>query len=54
MVISNCVLNLVSTDEKEALFREIYRVLKDGGKAVISDIVSNVEVPEKLRQDENL
>ena len=28
--------------------------LKDGGKAVISDIVSNVEVPEKLRQDENL
>ena len=54
VVISNCVLNLVSTDEKEALFREIYRVLKDGGKAVISDIVSNVEVPEKLRQDENL
>ncbi|MCI2760824.1 methyltransferase [Staphylococcus haemolyticus] len=54
VVISNCVLNLVSTDEKEALFKEIYRVLKNGGKAVISDIVSNVEVPEKLRQDENL
>lgn len=54
VVISNCVLNLVSTEEKEALFKEIYRVLKDGGKAVISDIVSNVEVPEQLRQDEDL
>lgn len=54
VVISNCVLNLVSTEEKEALFKEIYRVLKEGGKAVISDIVSNVKVPEKLRQDENL
>ena len=54
VVISNCVLNLVSTEDKESLFREIYRVLKNGGKAVISDIVSNVEVPEKLRQDENL
>lgn len=49
VVISNCVLNLVSTEEKEALFKEIYRVLKDGGKVVISDIVSNVEVPEQLR-----
>ncbi|UXR82601.1 methyltransferase domain-containing protein [Staphylococcus sp. IVB6214] len=54
VVISNCVLNLVSTDEKEALFKEIYRVLKVGGKAVISDIVSSVEVPEKLRQDPDL
>lgn len=44
VVISNCVLNLVSTEEKEELFKEIYRVLKDGGKAVISDIVSSVEV----------
>ncbi|WP_113590368.1 methyltransferase domain-containing protein, partial [Staphylococcus aureus] len=54
VVISNCVLNLVSTEEKEELFKEIYRVLKDGGKAVISDIVSSVEVPEQLRQDEDL
>ena len=32
VVISNCVLNLVSTEDKESLFREIYRVLKNGGK----------------------
>src|SRR5699024_259675 len=54
VVISNCVLNLVSTKEKEQLFSEIYRVLKDGGKAVISDIVSNIVVPEEMRNDENL
>ena len=54
VVISNCVLNLVSTKEKEQLFIEIYRVLKDGGKAVISDISSNIVVPEEMRNDENL
>ncbi|MEF2293788.1 methyltransferase domain-containing protein [Virgibacillus dokdonensis] len=54
VVISNCVLNLVSTKEKEQLFNEIYRVLKDGGKAIISDIVSNIVVPEQMRNDENL
>ncbi|CAD2080006.1 hypothetical protein GCM10007358_15930 [Phocicoccus schoeneichii] len=54
VVISNCVLNLVSTNEKEQLFNEIYRVLKKNGKAVISDIVSNVEVPQEMREDEDL
>lgn len=38
-VVSNCVLNLVQTEDKKKLFAEIYRVLKMKGKAVISDIV---------------
>ncbi|API91485.1 methyltransferase [Virgibacillus pantothenticus] len=54
VVISNCVLNLVSTKEKEQLFNEIYRVLKNDGKAVISDIVSNTDIPQEMRNDENL
>ena len=53
-VVSNCVLNLVSDESKEMLFKEIYRVLKPGGRAVISDIVSDEDVPEKLKKDPEL
>lgn len=50
-VVSNCVLNLVATEHKKQLFAEIFRVLRRGGRAVISDIVSAVEVPAHLRAD---
>ncbi|MGH3822104.1 MAG: methyltransferase domain-containing protein [Pseudonocardiaceae bacterium] len=53
-VISNCVLNLVATEHKAQLFAEIFRVLRRGGRAVISDIVSAVEVPAHLRADPQL
>lgn len=53
-VVSNCVLNLVATEHKAALFDEIFRVLRRGGRAVISDIVSAVDVPEHLRADPEL
>ena len=54
VVVSNCVLNLVSGEEKPRLFREIYRVLGQGGRAVISDIVSDEAVPEHMRNDPEL
>lgn len=54
VVVSNCVLNLVESSLKEQMFQEIYRALKVGGRAVISDIVSDEEVPEHLQKDDYL
>lgn len=54
VVVSNCVLNLVATDQKKHLFGEIHRVLRNGGRAVISDIVSDEPVPEELQMDAEL
>jgi arsenite methyltransferase len=53
VVVSNCVLNLVRPQDKQQLFQEIYRVLKRGGKAVISDIVCDEDpTPEILNNAE--
>lgn len=53
-VVSNCVLNLVNPVDRQQLFREIYRVLKVGGRAAISDIVSDENVPESMQRDGKL
>jgi len=54
VVVSNCVLNLVMPEAKRQLFAEIFRVLKRGGRAVISDIVSDEVVPESMQADPDL
>lgn len=54
VVVSNCVLNLVEAKQKPQLFEEIFRVLKIGGRAVISDIVSDEPVPEAMQADAHL
>ncbi|MEL7058736.1 MAG: methyltransferase domain-containing protein [Acidobacteriota bacterium] len=54
VVVSNCVLNLVASSDKTQLFREIHRVLRRGGRAVISDIVADEAVPAALQADPEL
>ena len=54
VVISNCVLNLVRAADKRQLIEEIHRILRLGGRAVISDIVSDKEVPKRLQHDPEL
>jgi arsenite methyltransferase len=54
VIVSNCVLNLVRPEDKKQLFGEMYRVLKRGGRVVISDIVSDDPVPEHLTRDPDL
>jgi ubiquinone/menaquinone biosynthesis C-methylase UbiE len=48
-VISNCVINL--SPDKSAVFGEIYRSLKPGGRIIISDILSYGEIPEEIRNN---
>jgi arsenite methyltransferase len=54
VVVSNCVLNLVRDEDKEALFSEIFRCLRKGGRAVVSDIVADETVPASLKLDPEL
>lgn len=48
-VTSNCVINLVP--DKEAVFREIHRVLRPGGRLVVSDIMLDGSLPAAIRDD---
>ncbi|MFQ6103654.1 MAG: arsenite methyltransferase [Candidatus Glassbacteria bacterium] len=48
IVISNCVINL--SPDKEKVFEEAYRVLKPGGRLLVSDIVLQEELPARIRE----
>ncbi|KAF9035047.1 S-adenosyl-L-methionine-dependent methyltransferase [Hymenopellis radicata] len=54
IVSSNCVINLVPEEDKPAVFTEVYRVLKPGGRVAISDILLKKSLPDILKNDLSL
>ena len=53
-VMSNCVINL--SPDKGRVFREIHRILRDGGRVAITDVIVRPEkvIPERLKTAEAL
>ena len=49
VIISNCVINLAPN--KDAVFKESYRVLKPGGRMMVSDIVLKGKLPDSVRDE---
>lgn len=49
IAISNCVINL--SPDKRRTYREIYRILKPGGKLVISDITTDTPIPASIKNN---
>jgi len=49
VVISNCVVNL--SPDKDAVFREVFRVLRPGGRLCVSDMVTRGELPAHIRDN---
>lgn len=52
VIISNCVINL--SPDKKKVFKETFRVLKPGGRLMVSDIVLIKPLPDELKKDEEL
>jgi MoaA/NifB/PqqE/SkfB family radical SAM enzyme/SAM-dependent methyltransferase len=52
LITSNCVINL--SPDKPRVFEEMWRVLKDHGRMLVSDIVSEKKVPPSLKVNEQL
>lgn len=54
LVVSNCVLNLVRPEDKGQLFADMFRILRRGGRAVISDIVCDEDPTPAILNDPEL
>jgi len=52
VIISNCVINL--SPNKQRVYNEAYRVLKNDGRLAISDIVLMKDLTDEMKQDEKL
>ncbi|KZT38628.1 NAD(P)-binding protein [Sistotremastrum suecicum HHB10207 ss-3] len=50
-VLSNCVINLLPPSGNLHIFREIFRVLKPGGRLALSNIIAKKSLPDKIRND---
>jgi arsenite methyltransferase len=49
LIISNCTIN--HSSDKQAVWNEIYRILKPGGRFVVSDIYSENPIPDEYKND---
>ncbi len=49
VVVSNCTIN--HAPDKAAVYREIHRILKPGGRFVVSDVIAEEALPESVRAD---
>jgi len=49
VIISNCVINL--SPDKLKTFMEAYRVLKPGGRLMVSDLVTEEPIPDEVKED---
>jgi len=50
-IISNCVINLIPATDKPAVFKEIARLLKPGGRVAISDILARKPLPDHITKN---
>ncbi|OJZ81724.1 hypothetical protein ASPFODRAFT_65117 [Aspergillus luchuensis CBS 106.47] len=50
-IINNCVINLVPATDKEAVFKEIDRLLKPGGRVAIGDILARKPLPDTITKN---